>query len=201
MIVGIEGILESRGPDFIVVKMGGMSLMVNVPTGSLGKMGKPGDQVRLHTFLHVREDGLSLYGFATQEELDLFRALITVSGFGPRSALGLLSAMSVNEITGAIVTGDADHLTRVPGIGKKTAERLIVELKDRLEKGIRGAAGLAVVTGAVQAGNDKESVIAALTGLGYSMREASQVVEKLTTPAGAPLEEKVKEALQKLARR
>jgi len=201
MIVALEGILESRGVDFAVVKMGGMSLMVNVPTNSLGKMGKPGDHVRLHTFLHVREDGLALYGFISQEELELFRALITVSGFGPKSALGLLSAMSVNEITGAIVTSDADHLTRVPGVGKKTAERLVVELKDKLEKGLRGGVGFAVVAGAVQAGNDRESVIAALTGLGYSMREVSQVVDNLTAPASAPLEEKVKEALRKLARR
>ncbi|MEW6143140.1 MAG: Holliday junction branch migration protein RuvA [Chloroflexota bacterium] len=201
MIIGIEGILESRGVDFVVVKIGGMSLMVNVPTNSLGKMGKPGDHVRLHTFLQIREDGLSLYGFISQEELDLFRSLIAVSGFGPRSALGLLSAMSANEITGAIVTGDADHLTRVPGIGKKTAERLVLELKDKLEKGVRTGVGLAVVAGAVQAGNDRESVIAALTALGYSMREVGHVVDNLTTPAGAPLEDRVKEALRKLARR
>lgn len=201
MIVGIEGVLESRGADHVVVKMGGFSLMVSVPTGALGKLGKPGDRVRLYTFLHVREDGLSLYGFISQEELDLFRSLITVSGFGPKSAMGLLSAMSVNEITGAIVTGDADYLTRVPGIGRKTAERLVVELKDRLEKGVRSGAGLAVVTGAVQAGNDRESVIAALTALGYSMREVSHVVDTLATPVEAPLEEKVKEALRRLARR
>ncbi|MCX8125621.1 MAG: Holliday junction branch migration protein RuvA [Dehalococcoidia bacterium] len=201
MIVGIEGTVESRGVDHVVVRLGGVSLMVHVPTSSLGKLGRPGDPVRLHTFLHVREEGLFLYGFISQDELDLFRSLITVSGVGPKSALSLLSAMSVNEITGAIVTGDADHLTRVPGIGRKTAERLIVELKDKLEKSIRTGVGLAAVTGAVQAGNDRESLIAALTALGYSMREVNRVIDSLTTPAEAPLEEKVKEALRMLARR
>jgi Holliday junction DNA helicase RuvA len=201
MIVAIEGILESKAADSVVVKAGGFSLSVFVPTNSLGKMGKNGESVRLNTYFQVREDGMALYGFLTHEELDMFRNLINVSGFGPKSAMPLLSAMSVNEIAGAIIAGDTDHLTRVPGIGKKTAERLIVELKDRLEKSIRGGVGLAAAAGAVHAGNDRESVIAALTGLGYSVREVTHAMENLSTPPTAPLEDKVKEVLRKLARR
>ena len=194
MIAAVEGILESRSPGSVVVRLGGMSLSVFVPVSTLGKLGAAGDRVKLRTHLHVREDNIALYGFASVEELDLFEDLISVSGFGPKSALALLSSLPVNEIIGAIVNGDTELLTRVPGIGKKTADRLILELRTRFEKELKG---IAVGSGAP--GNDSAAVIAALHSLGYTLREANQVVQTLPADPEATLEERVKQALRKMA--
>jgi len=201
MIVALEGILEARAADSIVLKVGGISLSVFVPTSSLGKLGKPGDLVRVHTHLHIREDVIALYGFPAAEDLEMFRGLISVSGFGPKSALALLSFMSANEVAGAVVAGDTERLTRVPGIGKKTADRLVLELKGKMEKGLKSGIGLGSGATHGAGGDDTSAVVAALYSLGYTMREAAQAVESLRVEPGATLENKVKQALRGLARR
>jgi len=192
MIVALEGILDSRGIDSAVVKVGPLSLLVYVPGSTLSRLGTVGDKVHLHTHLYVREDNLSFYGFASADELALFQNLISVSGIGPRAALAFLSTLNVDQLASAIVSGNVDLLTQVPGIGKKMAGRVVLELKGKLEKGWAG-----VVTPALTP--DDADVVAALTTLGYSLKEATQAVAGLPNSAELDLEEKVRLALRQLA--
>jgi len=135
MIAGLNGILESLGSDCAIINVGGISFQVFMPTSTLSTMGAIGKKVKLHTHLQMREDGATLYGFASADELRLFQILMTVTGIGPKLALGMLSAMSVEQLTMAIATGSTDLLTTIPGIGKKTANRIILELKDKISAG------------------------------------------------------------------
>jgi Holliday junction DNA helicase RuvA len=192
MIVALEGILDSRGIDSAVVKVGPLSLLVYVPGSTLSRLGTVGDKVHLHTHLYVREDNLSFYGFASADELALFQNLISVSGIGPRAALAFLSTLNVDQLASAIVGGNVDLLTQVPGIGKKMAGRVVLELKGKLEKGWAGAVTPALTP-------DDTDVVAALTTLGYSLKEATQAVAGLPNSAELDLEEKVRLALRQLA--
>ena len=160
-----------------------------MPTSTLSTLGKTGEEVKLHTHLHLREDNATLYGFASTDELGLFQTLIGVSGLGPKLALAMLSAMNVEKLTMAIVTGSADLLTMVPGIGKKMANRLILELKEKI------AAGW-ITTPAAQLAEENTEVLAALISLGYSVSEASRAVATLPPSEELSLEEKIKLALQ-----
>lgn len=171
MIAAVEGTLVSRGTNTVTVKAGPISLQIMVPGSIVNRLGHPGSTVMLHTHLYVREDIISLYGFATIQERSLFEQLITVSGIGPKVALALLTALSVEQVTTGIISGNADLLSQVPGIGKKTAARIILDLKGKLEKGWDGEV-IATVTD-----SDSDSV-AALTGLGYSIREARKGCKK-----------------------
>jgi len=192
MIAGLEGTLESTGPDHIVLRVGGVSFRVFVTSSTLGNLGSIGQRVKLHTYLQVREDALTLYGFASPDELRLFEMLLTVSGVGPRGALAMLSALRPDDLALAIASGNIDLLTTVPGVGKKTASRLVLELKGKLER----EWAMAPAIGA--AGGNAE-VVAALTALGYTMAEASQAVAAL--PSDLPLEERVRLALQGMGRK
>ncbi|MBM2831151.1 MAG: Holliday junction helicase subunit RuvA [Dehalococcoidia bacterium] len=186
MLVGLHGLLELRGNNWVIVRVGGISFQVSVPALTLKKLGKLGGEVDLHTHLHWKGDGFALYGFATGEELHLFQSLLGVTGVGPRLALSLLSTLTVDQLTRAIMSGDAALLSEVPGIGKKIAGRLLLELRSKLEKG-----GLPVLPGVSE---DRADVIAALTSLGYSAMEAVRSAEAL--PEGEmSLEDKVKQAL------
>lgn len=193
MIVALDGILESRGVDFAVVKVGSMSLEVRVPTSTLNRLGAVGDKVYLHTHLYLREDNLAMYGFASAEEMGLFKHLISVSGIGPKAALGLLSMFSPEQLASAIINGNVDLISQVPGIGKKTAGRIVLELKGKLEKGWVDSVTPALV-------QEDADVVAALTGLGYSLREATQAVSGLPASKDMEVEEKVRLALQQLAK-
>jgi len=192
MIVALECILESRGIDSAVVKVGPLSLQVYVPGSTLSRLGSVGDKVYLHTHLYLREDNIAVYGFASADELALFQNLISVSGIGPKAALAFLSTFSVEQLASAIVSGNVDLLTQVPGIGKKTAGRVVLELKGKLEKGWVG-----VVTPALT--QEDADVVAALTHLGYSLKEATQAVASLPNSPELDLEGKVKLALRQLA--
>jgi Holliday junction DNA helicase RuvA len=192
MIVALEGILDSRGIDSAVVKVGPLSLLVYVPGSTLSRLGTVGDKVHLHTHLYVREDNISFYGFASADELALFQNLISVSGIGPRAALAFLSTLNVDQLASAIVSGNVDLLTQIPGIGKKMAGRVVLELKGKLEKGWVGAVTPALTP-------DDADVVAALTTLGYSLKEATQAVAGLPNAEELDLEEKVRLALRQLA--
>jgi Holliday junction DNA helicase RuvA len=194
MIVAIDGTLENRGVDSVVVKVGPLSLLLSVPGSTLSRLGTAGDKVHLHTHLYVREDNLSMYGFSSADELALFQNLISVSGIGPKAALAFLSTLNVEQLASAIVGENVDLLTQVPGIGKKMAGRVVLELKGKLEKGWVG-----VVTPALAP--DDADVVAALTALGYSLREATQAVSSLPNLSELDLEEKVRLALRQLAAR
>jgi Holliday junction DNA helicase RuvA len=192
MIVALEGILESRGIDSAAVKVGPLSLLVYIPGSTLSRLGAVGHKVHLHTHLYVREDNISIYGFASADELALFQNLISVSGIGPKAGLAFLSTLSVAQVASAIISGNVDLLTQVPGIGKKIAGRVVLELKGKLEKGWEG-----VVTPALT--QEDADVVAALTTLGYSLKEATQAVASLPNSSELDLEEKVKLALRQLA--
>jgi Holliday junction DNA helicase RuvA len=192
MIVAIDGILETRGIDSVVVKVGPLSLLVSVPGSTLSRLGTIGDNVHLHTHLYVREDIIAMYGFASADELALFQNFISVSGIGPRAALAFLSTLNVEQLASAIVSGNVDLLTQVPGIGKKMAGRVVLELKSKLEKGWAGAVTPALTP-------EDADVVAALTTLGYSLKEATQAVAGLPNVEKLDLEEKVRLALRQLS--
>ncbi|MFC2012662.1 Holliday junction branch migration protein RuvA [Chloroflexota bacterium] len=188
MIASISGKLESLSGDGAVINVGGIGLLVYLPTSTLSTLGGIGQEVSLHTHFHLREDSATLYGFASAQELALFQTLLSVSGLGPKLALAMLSTMSADKLIMAIATGSSDLLTGIPGIGKKMANRLILELKDKVGAGLAGAP-------AVEMTPENTEVISALTSLGYSTAEASRAVA--TLPAtDLPIEEKIKLALQ-----
>jgi Holliday junction DNA helicase RuvA len=194
MIAAVEGTLVSRGTNTVTVKAGPISLQIMVPGSIINRLGHPGSTVMLHTHLYVREDIISLYGFATIQERLLFEQLITVSGIGPKVALALLTALSADQVTTGIISGNADLLSQVPGIGKKTAARIILDLKGKLEKGWDGEV-IATVT------DSDSDALAALTGLGYSIREAAQALSAIAQTDNMSVEDKVRLALQQLAKK
>jgi Holliday junction DNA helicase RuvA len=189
MIASLKGKLETLGVDAAIVDVNGVGFLVYMPTSTLSKLGATGSEVKLHTHFHLRADNAALYGFATADELGLFQMLLGVSGLGPRLALAMLSAMDVNQLATAIATANTALLTSVSGIGKKMANRLVLELKDKVSAGWLTAP-------AAEMAAESEEVLAALTSLGYSAAEATRAVASLPpTAAGESLEEKVKLAL------
>jgi len=193
MIATLEGILLYRGVDSIIVSVGGIGFQIYVPGSTLSQLGAMNDKVFLYTYLHVKEDNISLYGFASSQELTLFKNFISVSGVGAKIALGLLSSLSVEQLATAILSGNVDLIDQVPGVGKKIANRIVIELKGKLEQEREW-----VTVSLAQGDSD---VIAALTGLGYSLREATQAVSSLGSSPQLSLEDKIKTALQQLAAR
>ncbi len=196
-VARLRGTVEEKGADWVIVGVGGIGLLASVPATAADALviGAP---AALYTYLHVREDALTLFGFATRDDLTLFEQLISVSGVGPRVALGLLSTLDYAQLTLAIAGGRVDVLRKVPGIGQKTAERLVLELRDKVTPPAAGsdAAG-AAAPATKQADAD---VVAALMGLGYSQAEASQAAERLPRDADMPLEDRVRTALGFFAR-
>lgn len=193
MIASLHGWLKALGGEWAIVDVNGIGFRVYMPTSSLSTLST-GREIHVYTHLHLREDSATLYGFISEEELGLFETLITASGIGPRLALAMLSAMNVEQIIAAIATGSVNLLITVPGIGRKTAERLILELKDKI------GAGLVAVTTA-QTAHENADVVAALTSLGYSTSEASRAIASLPASSDTSLEEKIKLALQYFSRK
>jgi Holliday junction DNA helicase RuvA len=194
VISSLYGKLESLGSDWAIINVAGIGFQVYMPTSALSTLGKIGDEVRLYTHLHLREDSATLYGFTSAEELWLFQTLIGVSGLGPRLALAMLSALSVEQITMAIATGSTDLLDMIPGIGKKVANRIILELKEKIGAGW-------VTTPATQIAQENTDVLTALTTLGYSAAEAARAVATLPPSTDLTLEEKIRLALQYLGKK
>ena len=189
MIASLHGKLQALGNDWAIIDVGGIGFQVHMPTSTQSILGAIGEEVELHTHLHLREDNATLYGFATTEELGLFQTLIGVSGLGPKLALAMLSTMSVEKLIIAIATGNIDVLTVVPGIGKKTANRLILELKDKIGAGL-------IALPAAQLAEENTEVLAALTSLGYSVSEATRAIASLPPDQKLSLEERIRLALQ-----
>jgi len=187
MIAALKGKLQALGSEWAIVNVGGIGFKVYMPTSTLATLGTIGEEVELHTHLYIREDNATLYGFASPEELGLFQTLIGVSGLGPKLALAMLSAMGTEKLAMAIASGSADLLAEIPGIGKKTANRLILELKEKI-----GAGWLAAPA---ELAEENADVLAALTTLGYSVREAAHAIAAIPPDQGLTLEEKIKLAL------
>lgn len=186
MISIVQGSIFAKLNDALIVMVGGVGLRVLVPQPLL-KASRVGELVLLHTHLVVREDELSLIGFGTDDELDLFHKLITVSGVGPKLALGVLSNMAPDALRMAIGQEHAEMLARVPGIGKRTAAKIVLELKDKMGE-VEISEGLAALTEADAA------VIDALTALGYSIVEAQRAVQALPRDV-TDVEERLRRAL------
>ena len=191
MIGYLKGRIAAKHPPQVVVDVGGVGYELDVPMSSFYALPAAGEPVTLHTHLVVREDAHVLYGFATLEERSAFRELIRISGVGARTALAVLSGLSVAELAQAVATQDAARLTRVPGIGKKTAERLLLELKGKLADALPGAGG----EPAVGASAD---ILNALVALGYSEKEALAAMKGLAPGIGVA--EGIRGALKTLAK-
>lgn len=188
MIVGVRGILEATGPDWVHLQVGGVTLQIFVPAAAIGALGPPGVQVHLFTHLRIRDDQPVLYGFPTSAALGLFQVLMGVSGVGPRHSLALLSSLGEAGLQQAIATGDIAALSSVTGVGRRTAGRLVLELKGKLE--LEPTADLAGQL------NDDADVIAALTALGYSTTEARRAVNGVDKSPDLTLEDRIRLALQ-----
>ncbi len=192
MITTLEGILEHRDVDSVTVKTGPLSLLVFVSNSTLNQLGQPGERIYLYTHLYLREDYIALFGFASEGEVRLFQKLISVSGVGPRLALALLSSFNPEQLVSAIINNNTDLISQSPGIGKKIAGRIVLELKSKLEK-----EGIGEFIPAMSA--ESADIISALTSLGYSIREASQAVSRLPDSKDMKLEDRIKLALQQLS--
>jgi len=193
MIASLRGTLLIVGGDYVIVETGGVGFQVFAPRPVIHALGEPGSNALLYTYLHVREDALVLYGFASLEQRAFFETLIGVTGIGPRMALGLLSAASMEQLHLAIASENTVLLSQVPGIGKKTAARLVLELKGKIDlsKLPQVAAATAPVASAV---NTELQEI--LTSLGYSALEAQSAVSSLPADAPMELEERLRLALR-----
>ncbi len=198
MIAALHGVLEGKTLTAALVRVGGITFLVQAPVTTLSRLGAVGDEVTLHTHLHVREDAIALYGFADVEDLQLFEILQNITGVGPRMGLAILSSMSAGAFRQAVINGDEQRLTLVPGVGKKLAARLILELREKFAKGAPALVGAG--TGGAS-GSARAEVIEALTGLGYSPAAAQAAYNKLPPEsAAASLEEQIMLVLRYLAK-
>lgn len=196
MIAAVRGAVEAHGADWVILDVGGISLRVAIPTTSVARLPPLGESIRLITSLYVRggnDPGVALYGFLSSDDLALFEQLLGVAGVGPKVALSMLSSMPGPALRQAIASENVDNLTRIPGIGKKLASRLILELRGKLTAPEGGTLGPIVTA-------DSE-VIEALLGLGYPLNDAQAALRSLPTDRDVPLEERIRLALQFFARR
>jgi holliday junction DNA helicase RuvA len=194
MIEYLHGILVSKEPVSLVIDVHGIGYTVSISLATYDAMPAAGQEVQLLTHLHVREDAMQLFGFSNAEERALFLQLQTISGIGARTALGILSGISPTELRSRVLSGDVPALTRIPGIGKKTAERIIVELRDTFS---RSVSGLSVDGGAAMSLRDE--ALLALQALGYARQNAEKAVaEVLRSASAASPGEVVKQALKLL---
>jgi Holliday junction DNA helicase RuvA len=192
MIARLSGILFEKLPDRVVLDAGGVGYAVAISFQTYQELPDAGNPAALLVHTHVREDTLALFGFATEREKKLFEMLISVSGVGPKLALTLLSGIPADELLGALAKGDARRLVSIPGIGKKTAERLTLELKEKAAKLFVPPAG--------GPGIEAQDVVSALVNFGYKKSEAERAVDQLTRRGGAPsFAELLKEALAVLS--
>lgn len=194
MIGRLTGILQEKTPPQVVVDVNGVGYEVEVPMSTFYNLPDSGSKVTLLTQFVVREDAQLLYGFLSSKERDAFRQLIKISGIGAKSALGILSGLSVDDLAHAIAAQDSALLVKIPGIGKKTAERLLLELRDKFS--FAGSTSALLSGGAsAPAGND---VLNALLALGYNEREALSAIKQL--PAGTSVSDGIRQALKLLSK-
>jgi Holliday junction DNA helicase RuvA len=190
MIGRLSGLLLDKNPAQLIVECNGVGYEVGVPMSTFYNLPATGERVTLLTHMVVREDAQLLYGFGTTQERELFRELIKISGIGARTALAILSGMSVNDLAQAVTLQEVGRLTRIPGIGKKTAERLLLELKGKL--------GAELGTSPGTEGESSNDVLSALLALGYSEKEALLAIKQV--PAGSSVSDGIRQALKALSK-
>jgi Holliday junction DNA helicase RuvA len=203
MLAYVKGTLQEISGQAVVIDNHGIGYLINVSTATLSRLPARGSELTLHTYMQVKEDGISLFGFLSREEVRLFLLLISVSGIGPKMASAILSALSPQQLVLAIVTDDAAALSKAPGVGKKTAQRIVLELRDKMKTdGASFADGAGIPSGsfaAFEQADGKQEAMDALLALGYSRSEALKAVLECATE-GMKTEQIIKEALRKLAR-
>lgn len=192
----IKGKVEEIGDNYVVVENNGIGYLINTSRNSINNIKKISSECKVYTYLNVREDDMSLYGFATKEELNMFNLLLKVSKIGPKVALGMLSTMTPSNIKISIVSNDVNSLTKAPGIGKKTASRIILELKDKIDDNID--MNNEIFADNIDDNNDE--VTGALMVLGYTRAEITKVLPKVKTK-GNNTEDIIKMALKELAKK
>lgn len=204
MIAYVQGILENLEIDKAVIDVGGIGYEVNISASTCDRMPGLGDNVKLYTYMNVKEDEMSLFGFLTRDEIRMFRMLITVSGIGPKGALSILSVFDTDDLRFAILAGDVKTISKAPGIGKKTAERLVLELRDKISNAdITGAEAPGQAAGSITSGkasgedaSSRDEAVEALAALGYNATDAMKAVRKVLSSTDEKLDT---EAILKLA--
>ena len=198
MFAYIKGSLEQKSNNYVVIDVGGIGYKIFMATKAIENLGEIGQVVKVHTHYYVREDNISLYGFNTNEELRMFELLLQVSGIGAKSAIAMLSEISPSSFALAVISDDISQLVKIPGIGKKTAARIVLELKDKLktEEAITKAEEVKL---SITNEEETSEAIAALQVLGYTKREIEKALENVDTK-NLQLEEIIKQGLKKLAR-
>ena len=206
MISYIKGPLTAIEEDVIVVEAGGVGMGIHVPLSVLDRLPGIGREVTVYTYFQVREDAMSLYGFLNRQDREMFRQLIGVNGVGPKAALGILSTMTPDDLRMAIVTGDAKAISRAPGIGPKTAQRLILDLKDKVSMeevlgnlALPSDGGASAALGAIGMGEAAKEAVQALVALGYSNMEANKAVKQVEVTETMTAEDVLKASLRYLS--
>lgn len=199
MIAYIKGSLEIKLNDSVVVETGGVGYKIFMPQNEIEKIGNIGDTVKVHTYYYVREDNISLYGFSSQEKLRMFELLIQTSGIGAKSALTILANIEPHTFALAVVTNDDTRLTRIPGIGKKTAARMILELKDKMKVELDGQELTNETEKNANYSENIEEAISALQVLGYNKRDIEKAFEKEEL-TGLSVEDVIRKGLALLSR-
>ena len=197
----IRGPLAEVEFDHIVIDVYGVGYNIYIPTNCMEYLPGIGEECKIHTYLYVREDAMILYGFLTKDDLELFKQLISVSGIGPKGALGILSALSADDLRFAILAGDSKAIAKAPGIGAKTAQRVILELKDKmsLEDAFEKKLDNEKVMVASANNQVKNDAVLALTALGYSSSESLKAVSKVEITADMDVEDVLKQALKNMS--
>lgn len=196
----IKGTLEEISEGQIVIDNHGIGYQILIPSAMAGDLPSVGNEIKIYTYLHVKEDGVALFGFPAKETLALFLLLLKVNGIGPKGALGILSALSPDDLRFAVLAGDAKAISKAPGIGAKSAQRIILELKDKMDfetgvyESVAEGGGAAPRDGAAQ-----NEAVQALVALGYSSSEAVSAIAAANVPKDADTEEVLKAALRQMA--
>ena len=202
MYAYIKGELAEKNIDHIVVEAGGIGYLIYVPAQSIDYLPDEGDQIKVHTYLYIREDAMVLYGFLTKDDLEIFKMLITVSGIGPKGGLGILSTLSADDLRFAILSGDSKTISKAPGIGAKTAQRVIIDLKDKMSLEEAFEKKLENNADGVQKtlnSSTKNDAVLALSALGYSSAESLKAVSKVDITDDMDVEDVLKLALKNMS--
>lgn len=198
MIAFVSGILEMKLNGYIVINVGGLGYKIFMSEASIDNLGSIGDKVVVYTHHHVREDDISLYGFLTMEELNMFELLISVSGVGAKSALSILAKIEPSNFALAVITNDTSKLVKIPGVGAKTAARIVLELKDKLKNQDVVKDNVNVIQNNVDSKEELNEAISALQVLGYNRRDIEKVFEKIEID-NLTLEDMIKQGLKYLS--
>ena len=198
MFAYIKGSLEEKSNGYVVIDVGGIGYKVFMSDVAIQNIGEKGNIVKVHTYYYVREDNISLYGFISKEELTMFELLLSVSGIGAKSAITMLSNIAPSSFALAVISNDIKQLTKIPGIGSKTAQRIVLELKDKLKTDTAISKTEETIV-AIKQDNISDDAIAALQMLGYNRKEIDKVLEKIDTSA-LGTEDVIRAALKYLGR-